>query len=228
MASAHRIKSYRVELVLPQGVDRLVSSSLAYDGSTIRDGRRVFSWVKENIYPFTLDVCWTTLDVDIAAVKKATPSSLTSPGEIIKVEITIQNKGRSEVTGITLMDSFFPGAFQAVEPLDDFKLVQPEMSDPRLYWQKDIDRLEAGESRTYSYSVNVTALGLETRLDPVSVLVNGIPAAVSNDIVLYSELGGAAGQEGPKGFPALYIIIGAVVLVVIIISVSIAKSRKKG
>ena len=227
MASAHRIKSYRVELVLPQGVDRLVSSSLACDSSTIRDGRRVFTWAKGNIYPVTLDVCWTTLDVNIAVVKKATPSSLTSAGEIVEVEITVQNKGHSEVRDITLIDSFFPGAFQAVEPLDDFKLVQPEMSDPRLYWQKDIDKLEAGESRTYTYSVNVTALGLETRLDPVSVLVNGTPVAVSNDIVLYSELGGEAGEEGPRGFPTLYIIIGAIVLVVIIISVSIARSRKK-
>jgi hypothetical protein len=227
MASAHRIKSYRVELVLPQGVDRLVSSSLAYDSSTIRDGRPVFTWAKDNIYPVTLDVCWTTLDVDIAAVKKATPSSLTSAGEIVQVEITIQNKGDSEVTDITLIDSFFPGAFQAVEPLDDFKLVQPEMSDPRLYWQKDIDRLEAGESRTYTYSVNVTALGLETRLDPVSVLVNGIPVAVSNDIVLYSELGGGAGEGGPRGFPMLYFIIGAAVLVAIIVSVFVARSRKK-
>jgi len=227
MASAHRIKSYRVELVLPQGINRLVSSSLPYDSSTIRGERRVFTWAKENIYPVTLDVCWTTLDVDIAAVKKATPSSLTSAGEIVEVEITVQNKGHSEVRDIRLIDSFFPGAFQAVEPLDDFKLVQPEMSDPRLYWQKDIDRLEARESRTYTYSVNVTALGLETRLDPLSVLVNGIPVAVSNDIILYSELGGQAEEEGPRGFPILYVIIGAVVLVVIIVLVSIARPTKK-
>jgi hypothetical protein len=227
MASAHRIKSYTVELVLPQGVDRLVSSSLAYDSSTIRDGRRVFTWAKKNFYPVTLDVCWTTLDVDMAAVEKATPSSLTSPGEIAQVEIIIQNKGDSEVRNITLIDSFFPGTFQPVEPPDDFKLVQPEMSDPRLYWQKDIERLEAGQSRTYTYSVNVTALGLETRLDPVSVLVNGIPVAASNDIVLYSELGGGAGEGGPRGFPMLYVIIATVVLVAVIISVSIARSRKK-
>jgi len=73
MANAQRIKKYSVQLVLPEGVNRIVSSSLPYDGSAIQEGRLIVTWDKEDIYPSALNVSWTTLDVDIAAVKKLRP-----------------------------------------------------------------------------------------------------------------------------------------------------------
>jgi len=212
MANAQRIKNYSVQLVLPEGVNRLVSSSLPYDVSAIQEGRLTVAWDKENIYPSALSVSWTTLDVDIAAVKKTIPSTLTSAGEIVEVEITVQNKGDNEIRDITLSDSFFPGAFEAIAPLDEFELVQPEMSDSHLYWKKEIDSLKSGETKTYAYLVEVKTLGLETRLDALLVLVNGIPVAVSNDIILYSELEEIYNPKAPaREFPTEYVIIAAAI-----------------
>ncbi len=227
MANAQRIKSYSVQLVLPEGVNRLVSSSLPYDGSAIQKGRLTVTWNKEDIYPNALNVSWTTLDVDIAAVKKATPSTLTSAGEIVEVEIIVQNKGDNEVRGVTLSDSFFPGAFEAVAPLDDFELVEPEMSDPHLYWKKEVDSLKSGETKTYVYSVKVKTLSLETRLGALSILVNGIPVAVSNDIILYSELEALRPETPTREFPTKYVIIAAAIAGTVAGMLALRRRRRK-
>ena len=168
------------------------------------------------------------MDVDIAAVKKATPSRLTEPGEIVEVEVTIQNNGDKEVRDIILSDSFFPGTFEAIEPPYEFELVQSEMSDPHLYWRKEIDSLKPGETKTCTYSVKVKALGPETKLDALVVLVNGIPVSVSNDIILYSELEERyKPKAAERGFPITYVIIGAVVVAAIAALIFFIRSRKK-
>jgi len=72
--------------------------------------------------------------------------------------------------------------------------------------------LAAGETRVFSYSIEVRNLGLQTRLDPLTVLVNDTPVAASNELVLYDELtqdGEAAGVG--LGFPWQYIVIGSAV-----------------
>ena len=149
------------------------------------------------------------------------------------IEVTIQNKGEHDVSNISLVDSFFPGTFEAVEPLDEFELKESDMSDPHLFWTKQISSLKPGETKVYAYSVKIRNLGLETRLGALSVLVNGIPVGVSNDIILYSELG----EETPKPEPSakgkfatvyLIIIIGAVALIRIIAgTLAIRRRRKK-
>lgn len=234
LASSRRLKSYDVRLTLPEGVKRITYSSMAYDDTASHNGRLVVLWKKKDLYPSPLFIAWSTLDVDIAAVKKATPSQLTAPGEIVQVEITIQNNGDKEVRDIILSDSFFPGTFEAVEPSDEFELVQPGMSDPHLYWKKEIDSLKPGETRNCTYSVRVKALALETRLGALVVLVNRIPVSVSNDIILYSELEErykptAPQREVPvtRGFPTRYVIIAAVVVAAIVASFFVIRWRKK-
>lgn len=228
MPNSQRTKSYNVKLILPEGVKRLVHSNKPYEDVVAEGNRVAILWQKKDIYPTTLLVAWTTLDVDIAAVKKATPSTLTAPGEIVEVEITIQNKGGKEIRDITLSDNFFPNAFEAVAPMDEFELVQPEMSDPHLYWKKEIESLKPGETKSYTYSVKVKTLGMETKLDSLVVLVNGIPVSVSNDVILYSELEERYKPKAPeRAFPTLYMIIGAVVVVAIVASVFVIKSRRK-
>jgi hypothetical protein len=228
LAGSQRLKSYDVKLILPEGVERIIYSSMDYDDTDSQDSRHVVLWAKENLYPSSLVVAWTTLNVDIAAVKKATPSQLTTPGETVEVEVTIQNNGDKEVTDIILSDNFFPGAFEAVAPIDEFELVEPENSDPHLYWSKVIDSLKPGETATYSYSVRVTDLSvLETKLGPLLVLVEDTPVSVSNDIILYSELAESYGPESSGGFPLLYVTIAVVVVAAITGSFFFVRSRKK-
>jgi hypothetical protein len=227
MVNSNRANSYSVMLILPEGIRGITYSSLPYTDTANQDGRLVIIWEKSDFYPTPLAISWTTLDVNIAAVKKATPESVTSPGEVVEVEVTVQNKGTEEISDITLIDNFFPGTFEPVEPLDEFNLVEAENSDPHLYWTKEIDSLNPGETAVYSYSVKVKALGLETRLDPLVVLINDTPVSVSNDIILRSELDERYGPGASEGFPILYAIIGAVVVAATIVVVFFLRSRRK-
>jgi hypothetical protein len=226
LASSQRLKSYDVTLMLPEGVERIIHSSMDYDDTDSEDGRFFVLWKKKDLYPIPLTVAWTTLDVNIAAVKEATPDLLTAPGEV-EVEVTIQNNGDEEVRDIILIDSFFPGTFEAISPLSEFELVESETSDPHLYWKKEIDSLKSGETKTFTYFIRVSALSLETRLDSLSVLVGGIPVSVSNDIILYSELGEGYEPGVSQRFPTLYVIIGAIIIVSIVAFFAVRRRRKK-
>ena len=227
MANSNKVNSYSVRLILPEGIERITYSSLPYTDTADQDGRVVIIWEKSDFYPTPLAVSWTTLDVDIAAVKKATPESVTSPGEVVEVEVTVQNKGTEEISDITLIDNFFPGTFEPVEPLDEFNLVESENSDPHLYWTKEINSLDPGETVVYSYSVKVKALGLETRLDPLVVLINDTPVSVSNDIILYSELAERYEPGASQGFPTFYVIIGAVIVAAAIAVVFFFRAKRR-
>jgi hypothetical protein len=211
MATAERVRSYEVRLVLPEGGDKLIYSSMAYDDATYQDGRAVFLWSKSDLYLSPLSISWTSLDVDIAASKTASPATITSAGETVEVEVTVRNQGDGEVGNITLVDSFHPGAFEPVAPLDEFELVQPESSDPHLYWRKQIASLAAGETRSYDYTVKVKTLALETRLEPLVVTADGTPVAVSNDVVLFDGFEDRyQPQSAAGGFPAIPVAVGVV------------------
>jgi len=227
MVNSNKVGSYSVRLILPEGIKRITYSSLPYTDTADQDGRLVIIWEKSDFYPAPLAISWTTLDLNIAAVKKATPESVTSPGEVVEIEVTVQNKGAEEISDITLVDSFFPGTFEPVEPLDEFNLIEAENSDPRLYWKKEIDSLEPGEMALYNYSVKVKVLGLETRLDPLVVLTNDTPVSVSNDVILHSELAERYEPEVSGRFPVLYLIIGAVVVVAIAVLFLVRRLRKR-
>lgn len=228
MASAETTGNYAIRLILPEGIERIIYSSMSYDDTATQDGRLVLLWEKTNIYPSPLSVAWTTLDVDITATKKAMPPSITTAGEVIEVEVTIENKSDKAVGNVTMRDGFYPGTFEAVSPLDEFELIQTEMSDPHLYWTKEVDNLEPGETMSFTYSVKVKALGFETRLDALVVSVNGIPVGVSNDVILFSELEERYGaRDSECEFPTVYVIIGVVVVAAIIASTFVIRSRRK-
>jgi len=230
MANSQRVKSYDVKLILPLGINRIIHSSISYNSTAIQDGRMALLWNKQNVYPSPLFVSWSNLDVNIAATKTATPGNITEPGEVIEVTVAIENKGSTAVGNITLQDSFYPGSFEAVAPADEFELTLPALSDSHLYWIKEIDSLGAGETETFTYSVRVKALGLETRLGALVISVDGTPVNVSNDVLLYSELEDKyqpeAAAEG--GFPStyIYVIIGAVAVVAIASVLAIRSKRK--
>jgi hypothetical protein len=129
----------------------------------------------------------------------------------IEVEVTVQNQGDEEVGNITLVDSFHPGAFEAVSPPEEFELVEPELSDPHLYWRQHIDSLGAGQALTFDYSIRVKTLAPETRLEPLVVTVDGTPVGVSNDIVLFSVYKERYQPESAAGeFPVIPVAVGVV------------------
>lgn len=116
--------------------------------------------------------------------------------------------------------------------MEDFELVQSEWSDPHLYWRKKIDSLKPGETKTFSYSIKIKMLSLETRLGVLSVLVDGIPVAASNDIILYSEMEVVttptpSPKPPPTKIPVLFLIIFATVVVLVLVILIALKSRKR-
>ncbi len=228
MASAQTTGKYAIKLILPEDIERITCSSMSCDDTTTQDGRLVLLWDKTDIYPSPLSIAWTKLDVDIAATKTVTPPSITAAGEVIYVHVTIANKGDKAVGNITIRDGFHPGTFEAVSPPDEFELTETEMSDPHLYWTKNIDTLEPEETVSFTYSVEVKALGLETRLDALVISVNGTPVGVSNDVILFSEIENRyVAQVSECEFPTTYVIIGVVVVAAIIASFYIIRSRRK-
>jgi hypothetical protein len=227
MANSNRVGSYSVELILPESIERITWASLPYTGTAERDNRTAIIWEKSDFYPAPLAISWTTLDVNIAAAKSTVPQTVSAPGEVVQVEVTVQNKGSEKIEDIALVDSFFPGAFEAVDPLSEFSLIEKESSDPRLYWKKEGASLEPGETIVHCYSIRVKALGLETRLDPLVVLVNDTPVSVSNDVILHSALGERYEAEAEGKFPTFYVVVGAVILVALISLLLLFRSRKK-
>jgi len=216
-AIVEKVSSYEVTLILPEGVSRATFVSMPYDRVGSEDGRVALIWEMGDTYLTPLSVSWSGLDVDIAATKTATPSSLTATGETVEVRITVENRGPEEVRDITLEDDFQPLVFEAVSPLYEFRLEEPELSDPHLYWSRSIDSLQPGEVQSFAYSVKPLVLGQECRLGSLVVTVSGIPVSVSNDVVLSSQLDETYGAEaGEEGFPLAYVIVGAVAVVVIV------------
>lgn len=224
-SNSQTISNYHVKAILPSGINRLADSNMPYE-TTSEDGRLAVIWTESNIYPIPLSFSWSTMDIDITATKEATPSTISSPNEVVSIEVTIQNNGDEEVRDIELYDDFFPTLFEAVEPLEEFNLVYPEDSDPHLYWTKKVDSLQPGESRVYTYSIKVKVLSPETTLNPLTILVNETPVAASNDIIIHGE------PEEPhelaeRGFPTLYIIIGAIVIAAIVALFVVRRLRKR-
>lgn len=218
------IGNYRVKAVLPDGISRLVHSNKPYE-TTSEDGRVAVIWTESNTYSIPLSFSWSAMDIDLAATKEATPGTISSPGEVVSIEVTIQNNGAEEVRDIELYDDFFPTLFEAVEPLEEFNLVYPEDSDPHLYWTKEVDSLQPGESKSYTYSIKVKVLSPETRLNPLTILVNGTPVAASGGIIIHGEAEEPY-EPAEREFPTLYVIIGAIVVVAIIASVLLIRSGK--
>jgi hypothetical protein len=219
------ISNYQVKAILPGGINRLADSNTPYE-TTSEDGRVAVIWTESNIYSIPLSFSWSTLDIDIAATKEAIPSTISSPNEVVSIEVTIQNNGDEEVRDIELYDDFFPTLFEAVEPLEEFNLLYPENSDPHLYWTKKVDSLQPGEIRVYTYSIKVKVFSPEITLNPLTILVNGTPVAASNDIIIHGE------PEEPhelaeREFPTRYVIIGAIVIVAIVAFFAVRRRRKK-
>ena len=227
MAYPEKIQSIDIELVLPAGIERLTYSNLTHNEIEIRDGRTTYIWSKSGMFASPLYVSWTALDVDLVATKTTRPATVSTAGEIIEVEVTVTNQGDTQVKNIMLSDDFHPGVFEAVSPLEEFELLQPELSDPQLYWTKEIEGLAPDESKTFDYSVKIKHLSFENRLDAVVVSVGGTPVCVSNDVVIYSEIEGRYAVETAESeFPTAVLVIG-LILAAIFVWAMLSIRRKK-
>jgi len=236
--NSKRVRSSSVGILLPDGIKKIIGAKKEYYSKEVgMKGRVLYKWIDNDIYPTTLTIRWSTLDVNLDIVKKASPQKITAPNQTITVEITLENMGDKEVNNIILTDDYVPSDFEGVEPLEEFTIPKVNASDPRLFWIKGIRKLQPGEIRTISYSVryigDVSQI-YDFDLKPSTVIVNGHLVAVSNEVTISKMVGATLVEEAPevpektKGFPTQYLVIGAIIAIIAVLAVAyLIKSRKK-
>jgi len=217
-------KALLIKVLLPEGVDELISASDEPDEEGFEGGRKFYTWSGIGIYPTPLSLIWSTLQVDIDVQKKASPQKITAPDQVIKVEITIKNNGNTSVNNIILSDQYVASDFEAVEPLDEFSRRESILS-----WMKKIDSLAPGESRTLAYSVKY--IGFSPRnydfyLKPCVMVIDGHLASMSNKVRMSQEGEGALPSATLKTsveaeaarihYPSIPMIAGVVFLLAIL------------
>ncbi|OGN97665.1 MAG: hypothetical protein A2Z77_04690 [Chloroflexi bacterium RBG_13_51_36] len=216
-------KVLMIRVVLPQGVNGLAWASQEPDEESFEDGRKSYSWSNADIYPTTLCLKWSTLQVELIVEKSATPQEITSRDQRIDLEITLQNKGNTTVDRIALTDLYMAFDFEAVYPLWEFS-----EEATWLFWMKNINSLEPGETETFAYRVRyigVSSQSSEFDLEPCVVTVDGHLVTMSNKVRM-SKTGDALpnptdseappeSEAGPLHFPSLPLLGGILLILAI-------------
>jgi hypothetical protein len=199
MPNGHRVRRYAVGILLPEGVSSIIGSNKPHSAMELTDqGRAYYSWDFTDVYATSLSILWSTLGVDLSVAKSVSPEKITSPDQVLQVEVTIQNQGGDAVSNITLTDDYVPSDFEAVEPLDDFTLTDLEQSDPRLFWGQTIEVLKPGDTQTFRYSVRYigdTSTIHDFILAATRVTVDDQFVSVSNQVRLSKLVGARLASE---------------------------------
>lgn len=230
--NSKRVKTFFSEIVLPGGIPKIIWTNKNYASKGVNnDGRVFYSWAYNDIYPTTLTVKWSTLDVDLSIIKEAYPQQITAPNQTINIKIIIENKGSKEVNNITLIDDYVPSEFEAIEPMDElFFMSGGNTTDPRLFWKKNIDQLRPNEVRNITYSIkyigDVSQI-YNFELKPCVVIVNGNLIGVSNEVTISRMVGVGAGKEKTETpeFPIPYLVI-IIVIIVLGLIIVLFQSKK--
>jgi len=191
-------KALLIKVLLPQGISGLAWTNQEPAEEGFEDGRKFYSWSDADIYPTPLCLKWSTLQVELSIEKTATSQQITTPDQIINLEITIQNKGDTAIKNIGLTDEYVVFDFEGVEPLWEFG-----KREPWLFWMKNINSLEPGETKTLAYSVKYVGFSsqsYEFDLKPCVVTVEGHLVCVSNKVRM-SQAGGAMPNPTDTEFP---------------------------
>ncbi len=213
-----------IKVLLPEGINGLAWANQEPDEEGFEDGRRLYSWSGIDSYPTALSLKWSTLQVQLSIEKSVGPQEITTPGQIVDVEITIQNKGNTTLNRIGLADEYSAFDFEAVEPLWEFG-----RQEGWLFWMRNIGSLEPGETKTFAYSVKYSGFSSQDYdfdLKPCVVTVDGHLVVVSNKVRM-SQKGDATSaptdSEGPiesEGEPSRFpsvILIGGMILIGVIV-----------
>jgi hypothetical protein len=180
-------KALLIKVLLPQGINGLAWANQEPDDEGLEDSRKFYSWSGVDIYPTILCLKWSTLQVELSVEKSVRPQEITTPGQIINVVITIENKGDTVANKIGLTDEYSAFDFEAVEPLWEFG-----RQESWLFWRKNIGSMAPGEIRIFAYSVRYTGFSSQSYdfdLRPCVVTVDGHLMYVSNKLRM-SQRGG--------------------------------------
>jgi hypothetical protein len=227
-------KALLIKVFLPLGIDSLAWANQEPEGEGFEDGRKFYSWSNVDIYPTTLCLKWSTLQVELSVEKSVTPQEITTPNQIINIEVNLQNKSGKTVNRINLTDQYVAFEFEAVDPLWEFS-----EQGPWLLWMKNINSLEPEETETLAYSVKYVGFSsrsYEFDLRPCIVTVDGHLVVVSNKVRM-SQSGAeipaptdsdipTESEAQPLHFPSLPL-LGGIVLIVAVLRVGYLIWKRK-
>jgi hypothetical protein len=212
-----------MKVLLPEGINALAFASQEPDGEGFENGREVYSWSSADIYPTTLCLKWSALQVELSVEKNASPQEITSIGQIINLEIIVENNGDSVVDHIALVDLYMAPEFDGVEPRWEFG-----EEGTWLLWQRNIGLLEPGQSQKLTYSVRYVGSGSQNYdfdLRPCVVTVDGHLVSVSNRVRMSQNIKANPDQTDPVvppeseaeplRFPSLFEIGGTALILAI-------------
>jgi hypothetical protein len=212
-----------IRVLLPEGIRGLVWANQEPDEEGLQDSRRFYSWSGVDIYPTTLCLKWSNLQIELSVEKHAAPQEITTGNQTINLEITIQNKSETPVNGIALVDQYLASDFERSEPLWEF-----HEREGWLFWTENIGEMGPGEIRIFAYSVKYTGFSSQDYdfdLRPTVVTVGGHLVCVSNKLRM-SQRGGTApaptnqevpieSEAEPLRFPSLPLLGGIILILVI-------------
>ena len=166
MVNSNRIGNYFVKIKMPAGVIELLSSSENPTSIDIGQGRKTFFWEKTNAYASTLDIKWSSLNINLD-VERIVPADI---NDEFTVKNVIRNNGNG-VSNVKLVQSFLETDFDPVFPLNDFERIQAG-NDRRLEWKKEISSISNGDVKEISYKLKVLNRGQNVVFRPLYVYVN--------------------------------------------------------
>ena len=213
-----------IKVLLPEGINGLAWANQDPVEEGFEDGRRFYSWSGVDIYPTALCLKWSTLQVELSVEKSVKPQEITTPGQVLNVEITIRNKGDTAANKIGLTDEYSAFDFEAVEPLWEFG-----RQEAWLFWTRNINSLEPGGVMTLAYSVKYIGFSSQNYdfdLKPCVVTVGGHLMVVSNKVRM-SRGGGTIpaptnseapieAEAEPLNFPSVTL-LGGIILVLAVV-----------
>jgi hypothetical protein len=226
--------SVLIKVFLPNGINKIITANQEFKEEGLENGRKFYLWNKSDFYPTTLCLKWSTLKIDLEVTKTVTPKEISEPNQKIDVEIVVKNKGDSTIKNVVLSDQYFLSDFQALQPLNEFK-----KEEEMLLWEKKIASLEAGESKTVSYSIKYIRLDPQTfefELKPCLVTVNGHLASVSNTVRIKHSgkeissqewLEAAEKQITKRAYSPYLLVIIAIFIVLITVGVAYLVFKRK-
>jgi len=183
MRNSKRVSLYNLKLLVPSGINKLITSSIEYD-STSSANRTSYYWNKKNVYPTSLNVKWSTIDADIS-IKKSVLTDIIKTDGVMIVEVLVENKGNKDARDVVLSDTILLSDFEPIEPKEDFVYEDAIVAT----WKKEIDILKAGERKTFTYQIKLKNPAVST-LKPIIAIIDGSLIGVSNDVIIKDKICG--------------------------------------
>lgn len=177
-AYAEKIPSHTLDLFTPYPITQSSKEPGFKDEGTSNR----YTWSFSDVYSTSVSFSWNEQDIDVEVVREVPEFILGG----FTVTTTVTNNG-GVLEDVLLITSFRPSDFIPRSNQEEFSEVVTG-NDIRTEWRKPIASLGAGESRTFTYDLEINDKERLVVLRPVSVYVSDSFVYESERLELIEEL----------------------------------------